>query len=134
MASLVLWFLHSTLTSGIRFFRNSFTSRAKISTCLSLYVKSDLSSIVYEETTCDGSDLYRFSIDTWKTLWIFSNSGNEVNLYTTGPTFSITSYGLMNLELNLPFYPNLIIFFQDDTLKNTFSSISYRISFLLMSA
>ena len=40
---------------------------------------------------------------------------------------SITSYGLMNLGLNLPFFPNLIIFFQGDTFKNTFhrSHIEY---------
>ena len=38
------------------------------------------------------------------------------------------------LGLNLPFFPNLITFFQGDTFKNTLSLISYRISFLFMSA
>ena len=88
VASSVLWFLHSTLTNGIRLFR----TLTKISTCSSSYVKSDLNSIVSEETTCDGSDLYLLSIDTWKTLWIFSNSGGKANRYAIGPTFSITSY------------------------------------------
>ena len=130
VASSVLWFLHSTLTNEICLFRNSLTSRAKISTGSSSYVKSDLSSVVYEKTTCDGSDLYLLSIDTWKTLWIFSNSRGKANRYAIGPTFSITSYGPMNLGLNLPFFPNLMTFFQGDTFKNTFSSISYRMSFL----
>ena len=134
MASLVLWFLHSTLTSGIFLFRNSFTSRAKISTVSSSYVKSGLSSIVFEETTCDGSDRYLRSMDTWNTLWIFSKSGGNANLYATGLTFSITSYGPINLGLYFPFFPNLITFFQGDTFKNTFSPISYQISFLFMSA
>ena len=103
MASSVLWFLHNTLTDGIHLFHNSLTSRAEISTGSSLYVKSGLSTIVSEKTTCDGSDLYLLSIDTRKTLWIFSYSRGKANLYATGPTFSITSYGPMNLGLNLPF-------------------------------
>ena len=49
-------------------FRYSLTSRTKISTGSSSYVKSGLSSIVSEETSCDGSNLYLFSIETWKTL------------------------------------------------------------------
>ena len=103
MASSILWFLDNTLTNEIRFFCNSFTSPTKISTDSSSYIKFGLTSIVYEETTCDGSDLYLLSIDTWKTLWIFSNSGGKANLYAIGPTFSITSYGPMSLGLNLPF-------------------------------
>ena len=99
MDSSVLWFLHNTLTNGIRLFRNSLTSRAKISIGSSSYVKSGLSSIVSKETTCDGSDLYLLHIDTWKTLWIFSNFGGKANLYATGPIFSVTSYGPMNLVL-----------------------------------
>ena len=133
MASSILWFLNNTLTNEIRFFCNSFTSQTKISTDSSSYIKFGLTSIVYEETTCDGSDLYLLSIDTWKTLWIFSNLGAKANLYATGPTFSITSYGLMSLGLNFPFFPNLITFFQGDTFK-ILSPISYQISFLLMSA
>ena len=127
-------FSTSFLTNGIHFFCNSFTSRAKIFTVSSSYIKFCLSSIVSEKTTCDGSDLYLLSIDRWKTLWIFSNYRGKSNLYATGPTFSITSYGPMNLGLNLHFFPNLITFFQGDTFKITFSPISYRISFLLMSA
>ena len=130
MASSVLWFFHSTLTNGIHLFHNFFTSQAKISTCYSLYIKYGLSSIVSEETTCDGSDLYLLSIDTWKTLWIFSNSGGKANQYATRPTFSITSYNPMNLWLILPFFSNLMTFFQGYTFKNTFSLISYRMSFL----
>ena len=129
VASSVFWFLHNTLTNEIHLFHNSFTSRAKISTGSSSYVKSGLSSIVSEETTCDGADLYLRSIDTWNTLWIFSNYGGKTNLYATGPTFSITSNGPINPRLNLPFFPYLITFFQGDTFKNTFSMISYRMSF-----
>ena len=92
--------------------------------------KSELSSSVSEETTYDESDLYLLSIETRKTLWIFSNYGVKANRYATGPTFSITSYIPMNLGLNLPFFPNLMTFFQGDTFKNTFSPISYRMSFL----
>ena len=134
MASSVLWFLHNTLTNGIFLFCSSFTSRAKISTGSSSYVKSGLNSIVFEETMCDGSYRYLRSMDTWKTFWIISNSGGNAKQYATGPTFSVTSYGPINLGLNLPFFPNLITFFQGDTFKNTFSPISYRISFLFMSA
>ena len=64
VASSVLWFLHSTLTNGIFLLRNSFTSRAKISTGSSSYVKSDLSSIVSVEITLDRSDQYLRSMDT----------------------------------------------------------------------
>ena len=125
VASSVLWFLHNTLTNGIRLFRNSLTSQAKISTGSSSYVKYGLSSITSEETTRDGSDLYLLYFETWKTLWMFSNSGGKASLYATRPTFSITSYDLMNLGLNLPFFPNLMTFFQGETFKNTFSPISY---------
>ena len=91
VASSVLWFLHNTLTIGIFLFRNSFTSRAKISAGSSSYVKSNLSSIVFEETTCDGSNQYLLNIEIWKTLWIFSNSGGNTKRYATGPIFLITS-------------------------------------------
>ena len=91
MTSSVLWFLHNTLTNGIRLFRNSLTFQAKISIGSSSYVKSGLSSITSEENTCDGSDLYILNIETWKTLWIFSNYGGGASLYAIGPTFSITS-------------------------------------------
>ena len=117
MTSFILWFLHNILTNGIRLFHNSLTSRVKISTGSSSYVKSGLSSITSKETTCDGSDLFLLNIVTWKTLWIFSNSGGKASLYATGPTFSITSYGPMNLGLNLPFFPNLMTFFQRETMR-----------------
>ena len=50
-----------------------------------------------------------------KTLWIISNSGGKAYLYVTRPTFSITSYSPMNLRLYLPFLPNLMTFFQGET-------------------
>ena len=120
MVSSVLWFLHNTLINRIFLFRNSFTSRAKISTGSSSYVKSGLSSIVSEETTCDGFDQYLFNIETWKTLWIFSKFEGKAKRYAIESTFSITSCGPMNLGLNFPFFPNLNTFFQGDTFKNTF--------------
>ena len=125
MASSVLWFLHNTLTNKIFLFY-------RISTSSSSYVKSDLSSIVSGEITCDGSNQYLLNIETWKTLCIFSKFGGNAKRYATGPIFSITSYGLINLGLNLLFFPNLITFFQVDTFKNTCWPISYRISFLFM--
>ena len=135
VVSSVLWSFHNTLTNIIRLFRNSFTSRAKISTGSSLYVKFGLSSIVFEETTCDGSDLYLCSIDTWNTLWIFFNYGGKANLYATGPTFSITSNGPINLGLaELAIFPKSHYFLPRRYLQKYFSSISYRLSFLFMSA
>ena len=96
--------MHNTLTNRIFLFHSSFTSRAKISIGSSSYVKYGLSSIVSEETTCDGSDRYLRSMDTWKTLWIFSNSGGNAKWYATRPTFLITSYEPMNLGSTCPFF------------------------------
>ena len=111
MAFFVLWFLHNTLANGMCLFHNSLTSQAKISIGSSSYVKSSLSSIASKETTYDGFDLYLLNIETWKKLWIFSNSGGKASLYANEPTFSITSFDPMNLGLNLPFYSNLMTFF-----------------------
>ena len=131
----ILWFLYNTLTNGIFLFRNSFTSRAKISTGSSSYVKSGLSSIVSEETTCDGSDRYLPNVETWKTLWILSKSEGKAKRYAIGPTFFNHRIWTNGSRAQLaPFFSQISSPSPKAILPKTLlSPISYRTSFLFMS-
>ena len=64
VASSLPWCCQSTFTNGTCFFRNCFTSRARMVFGSSSYDKSSCTCISYTSSMCDLSERYLRSIDT----------------------------------------------------------------------